>query len=53
MKLSSKVSIICMGILIVSSLVFLAFKKDFFKYVTEKEQPKETEIFLSNNVIST
>ncbi|MCI8778934.1 MAG: polysaccharide deacetylase family protein [Bacilli bacterium] len=53
MKLSSKVSIICMGILIVSSLVFLAFKKDFFKYVTEKEQPKEPEIVLSNNVIST
>ncbi|MCI9433895.1 MAG: polysaccharide deacetylase family protein [Bacilli bacterium] len=53
MKLSSKVSIICMGILIVSSLVFLAFKKDFFKYVTEKEQPKELEIVLSNNVIST
>lgn len=53
MKLSSKISIICMSVLLVGSVVFLAFKKDFFKDIEEKEQPKEPEIFLSNNVIST
>lgn len=53
MKLNSKISIICMSILIAGSLVFLAFKKDFFKNIEEKEQPKEPEIVLSNNVIST
>lgn len=53
MKLSSKLSIICMSFLIVGSLVFLAYKKDFFKEFYKKEQPKEPEIVLSNNVIST
>lgn len=53
MKLSSKISIVCMSVLIVGSLFFLAFKKDFFKDVAEKDQPKEPEIILSNNVIST
>lgn len=53
MKLSSKISIVCMSVLIVGSLIFLAFNKDFFKDVPEKDQPKEPEIILSNNVIST
>lgn len=53
MKLSSKISIVCMSVLIVGSLVFLAFKKDFFKNIIKEEPPKEPEIILSNNVIST
>lgn len=53
MKLSSKISIICMSFLIVGSLAFLAYKKDFFKDLIKKEETKEPEIILSNNVIST
>ncbi len=53
MKLSSKLSIVVMSLLLIGGLSFLTFKNNLLKKPIEEEKENKPEIVLSNNVIST